>query len=89
MLITIFEVIWVCLFSILASAVPEVLDLSPIMATLVVISVSAVELVLGFLGFIIYIRLTTRGSAHSGSRSLTFYYEEFKKTRVYAICMTD
>ena len=85
MLITIFEVIWVFLFSMLASAVPEVLDLSPVMATLVVISVSAVELVLGFLGFVVYVRLTTHGAARVGSRSLAFYYEEFKKTRVYAM----
>lgn len=86
--ITIFEVIWVFLFSMLAAAVPEVLDLSPVMATLVVVSVSAVELVLGFLGFVIYVRLTTRGTAHTGARSLSFYYNEFKKTRVYAMWTT-
>lgn len=60
------------------------MDLGPVLATLVILTVSAVELVIGFLGFIAYVRLTTASASRPKSPSLKFYVEELKKTRAYS-----
>jgi NADH:ubiquinone oxidoreductase subunit K len=87
MLLVVFEALWVLLFAIVVTFAPEIGELGFFLLAIICLTISAVELTLGLLVFIVYYHVTNYISTGSfKAQSLQFYIKELRKTKLYTTC---